>query len=172
MDSFSHSSAAIMSAAMIAAVSSESDIFAHRSIQTSELGTIQTAYKPIAPVDQNDLKFFIPSDNDNYMDLDTKLYVPRKLISPSRKDVDFTDLTTVSNNFLRSLFSQCNDTLNGVTITQESEHYHYRSYLETLMTYGTDAAASHLSNAYWYPDTGDMQPSDPTAEILTVTTYR
>jgi len=129
-----------MSAAMIAAVSSESDIFAHRSIQTSELGTIQTAYKPIAPVDQNDLKFFIPSDNDNYMDLDTKLYVPRKLISPSRKDVDFTDLTTVSNNFLRSLFSQCNDTLNGVTITQESEHYHYRSYLETLMRYGTDAS--------------------------------
>jgi len=80
--------------------------------------------------------------------------------------VDYTDLTGVTNNFLPSLFSQCNVTLNGVNITQASEHYHYRSYLETLMTYGTDAAATHVSNAHWYIDTGDKQPSDPSAEIL------
>jgi len=33
-------------------------------------------------------------------------------------------------------------------MTQASEHYVYRSYLETLLTYGTDATASHLGNAY------------------------
>jgi len=44
------------------------------------------------------------------------------------------------------VFSQCNVSLNGVTITQASEHYHYRSYLDTLMTYEADAAAMHLSN--------------------------
>jgi len=35
------------------------------------------------------------------------------------------------------------------------------------MTYGTDAAATHLSNPYWYLDTGDMQPTDSSAEDLT-----
>ena len=82
------------------------------------------------------------------------------------------DHTAVTNNFLHSLFSQCNVTLNGVTTTQASEHYNYRSYHETLLTYGTDAAASHLSKAYWYRDKGDMQPCDPTAETLTSATNR
>jgi len=69
------------------------------------LGTIETAYKPIAPVDQNVLDFFIPVDNDTYIDLDIRIDVRGKLISVSGKDVDFTDLTGVTNNFLRSVQS-------------------------------------------------------------------
>jgi len=53
-----------MSAAEIASVSSELDTFAHRPSQITVLGTIETANRPIAPVDQNDLEFFIPDDND------------------------------------------------------------------------------------------------------------
>jgi hypothetical protein len=34
--------------------------------------------------------------------------------------------------------------------------YHYRAYLETKLTYGRDAASSHLTNAFWYCDTGVM----------------
>jgi hypothetical protein len=154
----------------IASVSSEFDIFAHRPIQSSVLGTIETAYKPIAPADQNDLEFLIPADSDTYIDLDIKLYVRGKLISGTGKDVDVTDHTGVTNNFLHSLFSQCNVLLNDVSVTQASEHYHYRSYLETLLTYGSDAAVSHLSAAYWYLDTGDMQPCDPSAETTTAMT--
>jgi len=101
-----------------------------------------------------------------------KLYVRCKTISASGKDVDFTDLTTVTNNFLHSLFSQFNVTVNGVTITQANEHYHYHYYFETLMAYDTDAAASQPSNAYWYLGTVDTQPCDPTAVILTVATNR
>jgi len=37
-----------------------------------------------------------------------------------------------------------------VNITPASELYPYRAYLETLLTYGSDAANSHLTNAYWY----------------------
>jgi len=56
-----------MSTAEIVSISSEFDIFAHKPIQTSVLGTIETAYKPIAPVDQNDLDFLIPADKDKYI---------------------------------------------------------------------------------------------------------
>ena len=86
--------------------------------------------------------------------------------------MDFSDHTGVTNNFLHSLFSQCNVTLNGVNITQASEHNQYRSYLETLMIYGSDAAVTHLSNAYWYLDTGDIQPVDPSAENVTAMTNK
>jgi len=62
----------------------------------SVLGMIGAAYKPIPPVDRNDLEFFVPADNDTYIDLDIKLYVRGKLISASGMDMDFTDLTVVA----------------------------------------------------------------------------
>jgi len=63
-----------MSAAVdIASVSSEFDIFAYNPIQTSVLGKIEVAYKPIAFVDQNYLEFLILADNDTYIDLYIKL---------------------------------------------------------------------------------------------------
>ena len=78
----------------------------------------------------------------------------------------------MTNNFLHSFFSQCNITINGVTITQASEHYQYLSYLKIFINCGTDAAARHLSNAYWYLDTGDMQTNKHSAENLTATANR
>ena len=50
-----------MSGSEIESVSGEYDIFAHRTIQTSVLGTVETVYKHLSPIDQNDLEFLIPS---------------------------------------------------------------------------------------------------------------
>ena len=86
--------------------------------------------------------------------------------------MDFSDNTGMPNNILQSLFGQCNVTLNGLNITQASEHYHYRSYLEALMTYGSDAAATRLWNTYWYLDTVNMQPVDLSAENVTAMTKK
>jgi len=55
---------------------------------------------------------------------------------------------------------------------RHSQRRHHRSYLNYLLTYSTDLAASHLTNPYWYLDTGDMQPCQPTVETRTVTTNR
>jgi len=148
-----------MSAAEILTVNSEFDIFAHKPIQTSILETVETVYKPIARVEQSDLEFLIPADTDTYVDLDIKLYVRGKLVSGEGKDLHNKDFTTVTNNFLHSLFSVT--TLNNVPITQSGDLYQYRSYLETILTYGSDAGASHLTNSLWYLDQGDMLPCDP-----------
>jgi len=72
-----------MSEAKIASINSEFDIFAHKPVQTSVLGTIETSYKPIAPVEPNDLEFLIPGDKDNYIRLDIQLYIRGKLVSDS-----------------------------------------------------------------------------------------
>jgi len=86
--------------------------------------------------------------------------------------VDASDHTCVTNHRLHSHFSQFTFVLNGTTITQSSKHYNYRSYFETLLTNGTDASATHLTNAYWYRDTGDMMSCDPTTANMTAVTNR
>jgi len=88
-----------MSAAEIASVSSDFDIFAHRPRDDRE--RTQTNLPRRSKSSGN----FIPADIDKYIDLDIKVYVRGKFISASGKEVDFTDLTGVTNNFLHSLFS-------------------------------------------------------------------
>jgi len=119
-------------------------------------------YKPIATVDQNDLEFLIPGDTETYIDLDIKLFFRCKIFGADGKDLDASVFTAGTNNFLHSLFGQCSISLNGVNITPASQLYPYRSYLQSLLIYGSDAANSHLTNAYWYLD-GDVLAGDPTS---------
>jgi hypothetical protein len=46
--------------------STEFDIFATKPVQTSTLDATETAYKPIASIDQTDLEFFIPPENKKH----------------------------------------------------------------------------------------------------------
>ena len=48
-----------------------------------------------------------------------------------------------------------------MNITQSGDLYNYVAYLETLLTYGSDTALSHLTNSYWYKD-GNILPCAPT----------
>jgi hypothetical protein len=54
-------------------VSSKFDIFAQNPVQASVKETVETIYRPIATVDQGDLEFIIPADNDMYIDLNIRL---------------------------------------------------------------------------------------------------
>jgi hypothetical protein len=49
-------------------------------------------------------------------------------------------------------------------ITSAAGIYPYRAYLETLLTYGSDAASSHLTNAIWYLSNFNTLACDPTAQ--------
>jgi hypothetical protein len=51
--------------------------------------------------------------------------------------------------------------MNGTTITQTTDLYQYRTYLETLLNYGIEST-SHFTNGFWYPGNGDLLPCDPT----------
>jgi len=130
---------------MSVSLSSEFDIFALKPVQASVIETTEVSYKPIASVDQSDLEFLIPSDSDTYIELNIRLYVRGKLTKNDGTALGNTDFTAVTNNFLHSLFSQCSIALNSVTITQAAELYNYRSFFETILTYGIDAATSHLT---------------------------
>ena len=146
---------------MYGCTKSEFDIFAKKPVQSAVLGTRVAQYKPIAPVDQSDIEFIIPGDNESYIDMNIHIMVRGKLVKPNGEALDATEHTSVINNLLHSLFSQCSVTLNGVSVTPSKDMYNYRSYLETLLTYGHDAANTHLTNAFFYLDTGDLLGGSP-----------
>ena len=129
-------------AADVASASTDFDIFATRPVHTSTLETTETAYKPIAFLDLSDLEFLIFADHDTYIDPNIQLYIHGKLTKANGTSLEISDHTCVANNLLHSLFSQCNITLNDVTITHAADLYHYRAYLETILTYGSDAVTS------------------------------
>ena len=53
-------------------------------------------------------------------------------------------------NFLHTLWSQCDLYLNDTLVTQSSNNYSYRSYIETLLSFGKDTKDSQLSSVLWY----------------------
>ena len=112
-------------------VISEFYIFTSKPVQTSDLETTEVKHKPIAFVNQSDLEFLIPGDNDTYIDLDIKFYIGGKLTKADGTDLDNTYFKAVTNNFLHSLLSQCSIALNGTLKTQAAELYNYQTFFET-----------------------------------------
>ena len=130
-------------------------------MQSSVLGTSEVPHKPWQGWTR-DLEFLKPAKNDRYIDTNIKLLVRGKLTKANGTDLDETDFTGVSNNLLHFLFCQCTIALNGETVTPASDYYNYRAYLETILTYGVDAAIPHLTKGFWYLDDGELLLCDPT----------
>jgi len=141
-------------------VGTDFDIFGRKPKQSSTVETNETIYRPIASVDQTDFEFVIPGESYTYVELDLKMFVKGKLQTEDNADLQETDYTAVINNLLHSLFSQCTISLNGNQITQVTELYPDREYIETLSTYGNDAANSHLTMPFWLFDEGNMLGGD------------
>jgi len=152
-------------------VSSEFDVFTRKPVEHAVQATDVVIYKSIAPIEQIDLVFLIPTDFDTYVNPNMKLYIRSKFTKSDGTDLHTTDYTAGTKNFLHSLFSQCTIVLNGVNIIQSSDLHSYRTYLESILSYGNDAASSHLTNSYWYKDAGDMPSCNPTKAESTNTEF-
>ena len=57
------------------------------------------------------------------------------------------------NNWLHYLFSQVDVYLNDTLVTPSSNTYPFRSYVETLLSYGADAKKTQLTSQLWCKDT-------------------
>ena len=57
------------------------------------------------------------------------------------------------NNWLYSLFSQVDVYLNGTLVTPSTNTYAYHAYIETLLSYGTDAKDTQLTGQLGHNDT-------------------
>ena len=107
---------------------SELDLFSVSPTQTSIESSYWCQYKPIsAPTDDGPIKFVIPGNGDEYLDIaHTLLYVRATLrtdatLGPDRAE-DQKNVGAV-NNFLHSLFCQVDVSLNRQPISPPNSAY-------------------------------------------------
>jgi hypothetical protein len=145
---------------------SELDLFSVPPTQTSVESGSFVEYHPISSLtDGGPIEFEVSSTGTDYIDYaNSYLYVRAKITKSNGTNLADTDKVGPVNNFLHSLFSQVDVTLNGTMITNSTNTYPYRAYIETLLSYGPPAKKSHLTASLFFKDeAGKMDVSDPKA---------
>jgi hypothetical protein len=136
-------------------VKSELDLFSVPPTQTSiESGTV-VEYNPISSIVHGlPVEFFVNGSGSDYIDIaNTQLYVRVKITRANGEDIDANDVVAPVNLTIHSLFSEVDLKLNDTLVSSTNNTYAYRSYLETLLSYGCDAKNSQLTSAMYYKDT-------------------
>ena len=139
---------------------SELDLFAVPPTQTSieEGGWIE--HQPLTSLDSGGpIEFILPGTGDAYLDLaNTYLHVRAKIVNGNGTDIGADTPVAPVNNWLHSLFSQVDVYLNDTLVTPSSNTHPFRSYVETLLSYGAEAKKTQLTSQLWYKDTaGHME---------------
>ena len=135
-------------------VKTELDLFTVPPTQNCISDSHVVEHQPTASLDsRGPIEFLIPGSGDDYIDLaNTMLHVQAKVTRANGHDIDAAEPVGPVNNWLHSLFSQVDVYLNGTLVTSSSNTYAYRSYIETLLSYGPDAKSTQLTNQLWYKD--------------------
>lgn len=146
---------------------SELDIFAIPPTQTSIESGSYTEYHPISSINDGiPIEFSISGTGLEYIDVqNTQLYVRAEIVNNDGTAIGNDAQVAPVNLFLHSLFSEVDVKLNETLITTTNNTYSYRAYLETLLSYGSDAKDSQLTSALYYKDTpGHMDERNPHAD--------
>jgi len=120
-------------------------------------------YLPISSVgDHGPIEFHVSSSSDEYIDIGrTILYIKLKIVNQDKSNIADDAKVGPVNLWLHSLFSQVDLQLNGKLISPSVNTYPYKAYLETLLSYGSDAKKSQLGAELWYADSTDMNEINP-----------
>ena len=106
------------------------------------------------------ITFSIPASDDYYDLNELRFQVKVRLTDPAagyqglqanlaNSDANNTRNTYCVNNFGHSTFRDMTLSMNGVLMTEQSNTYHYRDYLETLLNYSRDEGATKFAPQGW-----------------------
>ena len=96
----------------------------------------------------------IPGTGDSYFDLaNTYLLNQAKVVRGVGTDVAADTPVAPVNNWLHSLFSQMDVYLNDTLVTLSSNTYPFRTYVDTVLSYGAEAKNNQLTSQLQYQDT-------------------
>ncbi|KAI0231796.1 hypothetical protein LSAT2_017836 [Lamellibrachia satsuma] len=142
-------------------VKTELDLFTVPPTQNCISDSHVVEHQPTASLDSGGpIEFLIPGSGDDYLDLaNTMLHVQAKVTRANGHALDAGESVGPVNNWLQSLWRQVDLYLNGTLVTSSSNTYAYRSYIETLLSYGSDAKSTQLTNQLWYKDTASRMNS-------------
>lgn len=132
---------------------SELDIFTKSADNLSVEKSLFSNYQPLSSLDGNGpIEFYIAGSSDYYLDLSqTLLQVKVKVLTSTGADLT-TEVVAPVNNFFHSLFNKIDLQVQDKLIGDTNTTYPYKSYLETLLSYGQDAKQSQLSTELFYKE--------------------
>jgi hypothetical protein len=148
---------------------SELDLFSVPPVNTSMERGGYVTYLPVSSITENGpLEFNVNASTDEYIDLGrTYLYIKAKVTKNDGSNLEATARVVPVNLFLHALFSQVDVHLRDTLVSPSVNTYAYKSYLETLLSYGTDAKDTQLSAELWSADNGNMNENNPYADQFT-----
>ena len=134
---------------------SELDLFEVPPTQTTIESGRWVEYHPVASLaESSPIEFDIPGAGEEFTDLSqTKLYIRAKIVRPDGSDLPQDAKVGPVNLWLQSLWSQVDVSLGGKLVTDATNCYPYRAYLETLLNYGSEAKQTQLTSGLFYQDT-------------------
>jgi hypothetical protein len=124
--------------------------------QTSVESGAWAEFNPVSAITESmPIEFDISGTGTSYIDLaHTQLIVRAQIVRANQTPIDNTAHVAPCNLFLHSLFSEVDTKLNGTLISSSTGMYCYRSFLESLLSFGRDAKQSQLTSALYYKDEG------------------
>jgi hypothetical protein len=133
----------------------ELDLFSELPTQAAIDEGFYTEHLPTGSIDnQNPIKFTVSGDSNFYLDLSNcYLYLETQITNSDDSPLGDDDKVGPINLICQSLFKQCDVYLNDCQISDSSNLYHYRSFLETLLSYSNEAKESQLSLSMYHKDT-------------------
>ena len=133
------------------------DLFSTPPVDSTLLEGVTIYYYPIgSTTDSGPYEFHIPKDNESYLYMPmTRLEGEVEVLKASDNTaLTDTENTSVVNLFPQSLFKQVECEVNGTQVCDlATPTYAYKSYLETLLSYGEAAKTSHLACSMFEKDT-------------------
>ena len=139
-------------------VKSELDLFSVPPTQSSVANGSWVSHHPVASLGGGPIEFVVSGSGEDYMDLaNSYIQIQAKITNADGSNLADDAAVAPVNLWLHSLFSQVDLSLNEKLISSSANTYPYRAYIETLLSYGTEAKHSHLTTSLWYKDTPGHQ---------------
>ena len=126
---------------------SEVDFSRQQEIQTAIENSVWDKIEPTKNLTNATIDFEITGSNDKYIDLsEIHLFVNIKVTGIGANAV------SLSNNVLHTLFKNVEVKINNTTVSNTSNKYPYKAYLENLLGYNKECKETFLQCEGWYED--------------------
>jgi len=133
---------------------SKLDLFCQPPMQTSCQNGYWCEFLPISTINEGySIDFHVSASSEEYFDLmHTHIHVQAQTTKADGTNLDDGAAVGPTNYWLHSVFSQLGIYLNDKLVTDSSHTYACKAFLETLLSFGSEAKDSFLKGALWYKD--------------------
>lgn len=137
------------------------DLFSGGTIEKAmKKGYDQQIYPTSFNSSEGPFEFYIPGSNDYIFFPHTRLYIKAQILKVGENgglvNAVAEDSYSVANLFPHTLFKQVDVEIGGVNTSSQDQLYPYKTYLESLLSYGKENCSNHgghlMACSHFYPD--------------------